>query len=104
MQILILTLILISMLMLNIKSIINARYNVHTSTVQVSHPHLHLLIFLSTTQMANFELQTRVPLLIHAPWVAKGGSTRAIVELVDMVAIQISIKRYRYVILFKLYV
>ena len=46
----------------------------------------HLLF---TTQMANFELQTRVPLLIHAPWVTKGGSTRAIVELVDMVTTQI---------------
>jgi iduronate 2-sulfatase len=37
-------------------------------------------------KMANFELQTRVPMLIRAPWLgAKAiGSTTAIVELIDM--------------------
>ena len=37
-------------------------------------------------KMANFELQTRVPMLVRAPWLgAKAvGSTRALVELVDL--------------------
>ena len=38
-------------------------------------------------KMANFELQTRVPFLLRAPWLrgSMGGrSTSAMVELVDM--------------------
>jgi arylsulfatase A-like enzyme len=37
-------------------------------------------------KMANFELQTRIPMLVRAPWLgAKAiGSTRAMVELIDM--------------------
>ena len=35
--------------------------------------------------MANFELQTRVPMMIRAPWLRMGGrSTTAMTELVDM--------------------
>ena len=39
-------------------------------------------------KMANFELQTRVPLVIRAPWLSAAaiGSTTALVELVDMCA------------------
>ena len=36
---------------------------------------------------ANFELQTRVPLLIRAPWLLRAtavGSTTALAELVDL--------------------
>ena len=36
-------------------------------------------------KMANFELQTRVPFMIRAPWLTSAvGSTTAMVELVDM--------------------
>lgn len=37
-------------------------------------------------KMANFELQTRVPMMIRAPWLSTAavGSTTAMVELVDM--------------------
>lgn len=37
-------------------------------------------------KMANFELQTRIPMLVRAPWLgAKAvGNTRAMVELIDM--------------------
>jgi iduronate 2-sulfatase len=36
--------------------------------------------------MANFELQTRVPMMIRAPWIktSVGVSTTALAELVDM--------------------
>eukprot|EP01044_Picomonas_judraskeda_P029252 COSAG03_NODE_10053_length_675_cov_2.841085_1_plen_141_part_10 len=35
-------------------------------------------------KMANFELQTRVPMMIRAPWLTMGGrSTTAMTELVD---------------------
>jgi arylsulfatase A-like enzyme len=38
-------------------------------------------------KMANFELQTRVPLIIRAPWLQGAkGSSAAMVELVDMVS------------------
>ena len=37
-------------------------------------------------KMANFELQTRVPMFVRAPWLSAAavGSTTAMVELVDM--------------------
>ena len=36
-------------------------------------------------KQANFELETRVPLMIRAPWLNRGvGSTTAIVELIDL--------------------
>jgi arylsulfatase A-like enzyme len=35
-------------------------------------------------KMANFELQTHMPMVIRAPWLKTSGSTTALVELVDM--------------------
>ena len=37
-------------------------------------------------KMANFELQTRVPMMVRAPWLKSTGSTTALAELVDMCA------------------
>ena len=37
-------------------------------------------------KMANFELQTRVPMMVRAPWLKSTGSTTALAELVDMYA------------------
>ena len=49
-------------------------------------------------KQANFELQTRVPLLIRAPWLAApatGRGSRALVELVDLLPTAIDLTGLR---------